>query len=426
MSEADSHELQADAPRSLALLGLVALGAAAALAIAGYLSVQSLTGGAVAGCGGEAGCGAVLASPWSRAGPVPVSVLGALVYLGVLVGVGLRWRAQAQGRSSKLGDALLIAAAPALLVAAGWFTYIQFAVVGDICAYCMAEHGLGVALALLIRADVVAKPAVRPGPFIALGVTAVAGLIAVQQFAPSLDVQTTENFFVDRDGDTTTPDGDRHVSMFGGDLQFVLQDTPHLGDPQAEQVVGLVFDYGCLHCRALHKLLEEGIKQDPRRFVVVPLPITLQPKHNPYAQSDNAAFDDSHERATLALAVAAIDRGKWERFDRWLWSPASPTGFPRSAEDARAKAVELVGEDALQAQLTGDAIEQHRATVNRNIGLLRHLDPPRTVPIVTTPGAPRHLTERFYDLAVLDALLDEAAERLQQVEQADRANTDPA
>lgn len=407
--------------RSHALHGGIALGALAAFAIACYLSVQSLTGGAVAGCGGDAGCGAVLASPWSKAGPVPVSLLGAVVYLAVLVGVGLRWRAMSADRSSKPGDALLIAAAPALLVAAGWFTYIQIGVVGEICAYCMAEHGLGVVLALLIRTAVMAKPAVRPGPPLVLGMLAVAALIAVQQFAPALDIKTSENFFADRDGDATTPDGQRYVSMFGGDLQFVLQEVPYLGDAQAQQVVGLIFDYGCLHCRALHKLLEEGIEQDPDRFVVVPLPITLQPQHNPYAQSDNAAFDDSYERAKLALAVAAIDRDKWEQFDRWLWSPASTSGFPRSAADARAKAAELVGEATLDAQLTGDALDEHRATINRNIELLQHIDPPRSVPIVTTPGAPSHLTERFYDLSVLEGLLDEAADRLEDVERSEQS-----
>ena len=46
----------------------------------------------------------------------------------------------------------------------------------------------------------------------------------------------------------------------------------------------------------------------------------------------------------LSLAVAAIDREKWPVYDRWLFSTDTITSFPRTAEEARAKAVALVGE----------------------------------------------------------------------------------
>ena len=379
------------------------------MVIAVYLSIQALSGDAVAGCGGDAGCGAVLASPWSKVGPLPVSVLGAATYLLVLVGLGLRGTA---GRGARLGDALLLVAAPAMLVAAGWFTFVQLVIIGELCPYCMADHALGVVLAGLIACLVLPRPALKPALPIALGFTAVLGLIAIQHLAPTNDTRATDNFFADRDGDTTTPDGKRHVSMFGGDLQFVLQDQPYLGDPHADQVVGLVLDYACPHCRAMHMLLDETLQQGGARFVLVTLPITIDEQANPYIQSDSPAFDDSEQRALLSLSVAAIDREKWQQFDRWLFAMDSPGNFPRSAKDARAKAEQLVGTEALNAQLTGDALQRHRDTVSRNIELLSHIDPPRYIPVVTTPGAPRHLTERFYDIKVLNTLLDQAKERL--------------
>ena len=397
--------------RDRTLAVLIAALAMVALVIAVYLSVKSLTGQRVAGCGGDAACDAVLASPWSTVGPVPVSLLGALTYLTVIVGVALRWLTN---RQSKLGDTLLLAAAPAMLFAAGWFIYLQLGVIGELCPFCMADHGIGLVLAILIGLTVLPRPALRPGLPIAMGIFAVAGLIAVQRLMPANDTQRTENFFADRDGDATTDDGKRHVSMFGGDLQFVLQDVPYLGDPQADQVVGLIFDYGCLYCRAMHKLLDDEIDRGSTRFVVVPLPVTIDEKKNPYAQSDKPMFDDSEERARLSLAVAAIDRAKWKQFDRWLFAMDESTSkFPRSTKDARAKAIELVGEEALNQQLAGQSLKQHNATIQRNIELLKHIDPPRYIPIVTTPGAPNHLTERFYDIAELEKLLDEAADQME-------------
>ena len=63
---------QADAARWLIVLaGVLTL---AALLISAYLSMQALTGQAVAGCGADDGCGAVLASPWSKVLGVPVSL----------------------------------------------------------------------------------------------------------------------------------------------------------------------------------------------------------------------------------------------------------------------------------------------------------------------------------------------------------------
>lgn len=393
-----------------AVLTLIALG------IAGYLSMQSLAGDAVAGCGGDSGCGEVLASPWSKLGPVPVSLLGMATYLAVLLGLGLRF---ASGGSSKLGDGLLLLCAPLMLLAAVWFIYIQAVKLEAYCPYCMADHGLGIVLGLLLPAMVLGRTTIDPKLPLVMGVLGVAGLVAVQTFAPAEDTRTTENLFVDRDGDTTI-DGQRHVSMFGGELQFTLREELYLGDPAADQVVGLVFDYACPHCRALHTLFDEAIAQDPSRFVLVTLPITIAPEQNPHTFTDNARFDDSYERAKLALAVAAVDRSKWVEFDRWLFALESINDFPRSAADARAKAVELVGEAALSEQLTGEALAGHEATLKRNMGLMGLLpEDERLIPVVTVPGAPRHLTERFYEIDVLDKLLEQAAAGLKAADAAE-------
>ncbi len=394
---------------SLALSLVAAILAVVALAIASYLSVQSLRGEDVAGCGGASGCAQVLSSRWATIGPVPVSLIGATAYLLVLAGLALR--VVSQGKST-LGDMLLLALSPAMLIAAGWFTYLQVVELEAFCKFCMIDHGLGVVLGVLLLIIAWDRQAwarsIKP---IAVGAVLATLMVMFQLSLPEQgEVITRDNPFADRDGDAWI-DGRRYVSLFSGALQFELQDVPTLGDVQAKQVVAVVFDYGCPHCRKLHRLLDDAIEEDPSRFVVVPLPITIHPKNNPYTYTEQPAFEDSYERAKLSLAVAAIDRAAWHTFDRWLFA-LDGGDFPRSAKDARAKAAELVGESALKQQLTGEALEQHRATINRTIELLGLIEPPIYIPIVTTPGAPRHLTESFDDLAVLETLLQEAAANL--------------
>lgn len=390
------------------LAGLLAL---IALAISGYLSVQTLTGQPVAGCGADGGCGAVLASPWSKVLGVPVSLLGSATYLAVLLGLGLRLGSKG---TNKLGDYLLLASAPAMLIAAVWFTYIQLVEIQEICPYCMIDHGIGLVLGIMLPMIVLGKTSLTPAIPIAIGLVGCVGLLGLQHATLSEDTMSTDNPFAGRDGDQVI-DGRRHISMFGGELQFVLEDTPHIGDTRAKQVVGVIFDYACPHCRATHLLIEEAIKADPDAFVVVPLPISIDEKDNPHINSDNERFDDSYALAFIAQAVAANDMNKWRAFDKWLFSKETVTEFPRSYEAAIDKATELVGEETLKEEL--DATLAHRAIIDRNIELMALIpEDTRHIPVVTSPGASRHLTERFYKIDVLEKLLEEAASGLESID----------
>ncbi|MEO0476819.1 MAG: hypothetical protein AAF085_12755, partial [Planctomycetota bacterium] len=108
---------------------------------------------------------------------------------------------------------------------------------------------------------------------------------------------------------------------------------------------------------------------------------------------------------------------KWKEFDHWLISPEEGTEFPRSLSDARAKAIDLIGEDALNSQYTETQIAKHQATIKRNIELMALLpEDSRYIPVVTSPGTPRHLTERFYEIDVLRDLLKQAEANLKAIE----------
>lgn len=383
----------------LALLGFL---------VTAYLSKLSLSGDVVAGCGGDAGCAEVLTSRWAKLGPVPVSVLGLITYLAVLLGLGARMGSKGY---RPLGDRLLWVTPPLLIVAAIWFTGAQLLSVGAFCPFCMASHGIGFTLACVLILGVMRTTIANPKPPIFFGFLAGGALILGQALLPPMPVapQRAPNPFADQDGDAWIDDA-RYISMFGGELQFVLQDVPYIGDPNADHVVAVLFDYACPYCRTLHDMLDDAIKEDPSRFVLVPIPLSIHESVNSFIESDSARFEDSFDLARLSLAVAKIDQEKWSTFDRWLFATDDSDDFPRSFVQARQQAETLVDPAVLTELLDHSLITSLHEQVARHISLLGQLpEDKRFIPITTTPGAPEHLTTRFDDISVLYELIDAAS-----------------
>jgi uncharacterized membrane protein len=115
--------------RTAAVLGAIAaIGAAIAL----YLTVVKLTGG-VPTCGPLAGCETVQTSVYSTLFGIPVSLFG-LAYQLTMLGLVLGWW-RTGDRRALLGAYLL--GLTGLLVV-GYLVYLQLAVIGAICTWCMA------------------------------------------------------------------------------------------------------------------------------------------------------------------------------------------------------------------------------------------------------------------------------------------------
>lgn len=388
------------------------LGISIALALLGflittYLTMLSLSGDVVAGCGGDSGCAEVLTSRWAKLGPIPVSLLGLLTYLAVLLGLGARMGSKGY---SPMGDRLLWLAPPLLLVAAIWFTGVQIFSVNAICPFCMASHLIGFALACVLLIGVMRTTIANPKPPLFIGFLASGALILGQALLPPMatDPVRAPNPFANEDGDTWIDDA-RYVSLFGGQLQFVLQDVPYIGDPRAKHVVVVLFDYACPYCKTLHDMLDQAIADDPTRFVLVPIPVSIHEDHNPYIASDDERFEDSHDLARLSLAVAEIDPEQWQAFDRWLFATDEPDAFPRSYMHARLHAQSLVDQALLKEFFDAELMTALHEQVGRNISLLGQLpEDKRFIPVTTTPGGPEHLTTRFEDIEVLYELLESA------------------
>jgi uncharacterized membrane protein len=107
-----------------AVLALIGIG------IAGYLTYVHYAGLEPFCVGGGGSCERVQSSPWSELAGVPVSLLGLVGYVAILISLVLP---EDTGRS---------AAALLSLVGAGfsaWLTYVEIAKIGAICQWCVGS-----------------------------------------------------------------------------------------------------------------------------------------------------------------------------------------------------------------------------------------------------------------------------------------------
>jgi uncharacterized membrane protein/protein-disulfide isomerase len=312
-------------------LGLAILGS-------GYLLVQSLKRGPVAGCGEGSPCNSVLQSRWAYFVPgVPVTAPAVLTYAGLLVALIFRPR-------TKAWDFLLLGGAMMVIGAALWFGGLQMFALKAFCKWCIGTHLMGLLGAVFIL--FVLRPLHRKQT---LTGAAAAGaglslLVACQFFLPQ---NTTVQTLL---GAAATSKTGQVVTIAG--LKLDLDELPYRGNPDSGKRVMLMFDYACLNCRRMHQYLtraEAVFGND--KYLLVMLPTPLSDECNRYVTRGTSGHRDGCLFASMALAMWRADKEKFYQFDRWLIEAGSASS-PPTAELARTKAEELLGgRDALTAAL---------------------------------------------------------------------------
>lgn len=356
---AETQPESAASHRDDALLWIVRIAAVIGLLISVYLLYIALSGQVAVGCGeGDAGCGHVLGTRWSKVLGVPVSGPAAALYLIVLAaslhGGSRRPESERRGAWRVMSFCGLAAGGSAL-----WFIGLQLFELGHICPYCMGAHGCSLVLA---GATLVHGPRRIALPALVLPAT----LIALQLAFPP------------------TVTGDEATRITG----INPADWPTLGDPKAPHVAALLFDYNCGHCLVAHDMLADAVQRYPGQLCVVLLPTAIDTRINEHVTNTAYVSQTTPEIARLALAVWLADPSKLADFDAYLVQR-----IPRSRADGivplqtintafRDKAIELVGEPALDAALSDPRIDE---MFKHTAGLYKATPDPAT----GNPGVPR-------------------------------------
>ena len=373
-----------------------------AIAVASYLTVVSLIGGAQPlGCGADSNCAAVLASAWSRIGPVPVGVLALLLYAVMLAAMSL-FSPATSGPQRRGGWLILVTCAVAVLAAAAWFIWLQHRI-GSICYWCLGQHAIGLLIAamILLRApwgrerfgphapprEALLTPALSAAVVLigVLGVAVVAvGQDLFKREGPQAAVEMVEVNAADLAPAPVAPapvaaqparvrsqrgrppqpmpGPRRQVKLLNGQVRLSLP-LPMLGSLEARHVIIELFDYACAHCRQMHAYMAKVQRRYGDQLAVVVLPVPLNPRCNPYVKQVRDAFKDSCELAKLSLAVFSARPGAFVQMDRWLFEG---TDAPRAGQ-ARAYALKLVDADALKRELVAGGWPERQISTNINL-----------------------------------------------------------
>lgn len=379
------------------LTGLIAI----ALALSAYLSWHSLVGGSVIGCDGGSSCDQVLSSRWSTiGGVVPVSGLAAGAYLAMFVASFSLGPNTSTPVRRLAWDAMLVLVGAAA-GSAVWFFIVQKWYVGAFCPYCTAAHITGLLMAVLVIWQ------------------------AFKQFNGDPEDVSQSKFAQTTDAEATMPTAARYLAdtVISAPIQVVSpvipqriiallpaiglplvglafagilaacqlsftppavyqsgnsQDNlpaintsavPLVGSPDAAYIVTLFFDYKCRHCQQLHFMIEEAIRRYEGKLAFVLRPAPLNSRCNPYIPRDIEEFKDSCELVKIGLAVWVAKREAFPLFNRWMFTMESGDFWtPRNLDDAKAKAVELVGQDRFDAAFADPWIDRYMKTSIRIFG----------------------------------------------------------
>lgn len=313
------------------------------------------------GCGAGSSCEKVLSSRWANVlGFMPLSGLALGIYVAVLVCL-LMLRQTKDVESVRLLWMVLTLLAGAITGSAVWFILLQKYVVQAFCPYCMSVHGTGLLVSgmIIYRSFRELKGTRRLLPCAATGLVLAAALAVLQW--------------------TTTPKSIYDKGAAQEDLPVMdLSQTPVIGSPQARHVVQLLFDYQCTHCRKVHIMARELAAQQPQEWAFALCFTPLSPACNPYIPHNaNASFSGSCDLAKLALAVWKTNPGLFDAYDDWLFETDKGNlamWRPRTVEQARQKALELIGEEALTAALQDGWIESRLMDFAHLFGRTTHAE----------------------------------------------------
>lgn len=370
-------------------LNWVRLLLAVAILGAGYLAWVALSHGPVAGCGPGSGCDKVLQSRWAYWLNVPVSIPAVLVYLA-LFGATILLQKRPGPDDQRGTWVAMIGLSVIVAGAAAWFVGLQMFVIEAFCKFCLTAHACGLAAAVLCLRHVplatdpdtpmwatgsgkTGVPRKALAPLVLMGLAGVlvlvGGQLLVQKERNLVKVFPPAATNAPKGVSATTPRpppnspnahlaGPHLLSLYNNQFLLSLDDVPLLGSPGASNVIVNLFDYNCIHCRMLHRILLGTQWRLSNQLAVVCLPMPMDTNCNPLVPADHPSFTNSCDYARLGLAVWRANRLAYPRFqNRVLWGD-----HPPSVEETRDFANELVGTEALQTALTNDWIQQQILT----------------------------------------------------------------
>jgi uncharacterized membrane protein/protein-disulfide isomerase len=344
-------DLRPPRSRVVALWAIRGLCVVALVLVSYLIAVSAAERTRPAGCGEGSGCEQVLASKWGLWFNVPVSYPAAAAYAALLMAACV---AGPRSDPTTRRAAWLAMAALAALVAASavWFVVVQVVVLKAFCPWCTGLHACGVAIALLVwrgmptvratehegvRYDPDALPRSRPLLAALAGALGVAVLVGGQLAS-------------------TVPEKHQVVRFASGFGDIDTRKFPVVGPAASPNLLLVMNDYTCPHCRSMHQRIDQARERyGASSFAIAVATVPLNRDCNVLMRGTDPHHVNSCDLTKFAIAVWRAAPEKFPEYDRWLYEPEKP----REPGDARRKATELVGAEALdRAMADGFVLRQ--------------------------------------------------------------------
>ena len=324
----------------------------ACLTLAGWMLFHSLTGVRMVGCGAGSGCDSVMGSPWAYVlGGIPVSLPAAVAYLLLALCIIFLGGETAEDRSlDRFLWPMMLVLSGAIVGAALWFCYLQVFVLHAFCKYCSLLHLLGIVLAVMVirhSGHASESPRHRYGWF-------VAGIFAAALFA----------FVQSRTLPAAAYDTGRTEAALPA---FSDGEIPVLGAPDAAEELTLLFDFQCIHCRRLHRILPDLLAKAGGQYRLRLCPVPLSSACNPYIPASGIdRFAGSCPLTRYALAVWYARPEAYEAYWDYLLGSGDEHAAVAPAE-AEARARALLG-DRFQTAVSDPRIDAYIRKVEELFG----------------------------------------------------------
>jgi uncharacterized membrane protein/protein-disulfide isomerase len=305
----------------------------AALALNGWLAWRHLSGAAVAGCAGS-NCDEVLASRWSGVFGVPVALCGTLLWTALTGCVIMRhWLWALRCGALAVGAAL-------------WFVFVQAAILGAFCPWCMIAHSLGIVVTgLLVWTARVEEPRERlASPLAQWTCGALLAIGLAQVYGPAAKTHRVTDVATSAAAPVHARGAGPKARFANGSMVFDVAALPHLGSSGAPVVMVEYFDYTCAACRRMHGFLEALLAKYPDRICLIVLPVPLEHRCNPAMPATQQAVDGACDTARLALALWRKRPRDFPELHEWLLQG-------RTAAEARAWVLRRISGAELAAAL---------------------------------------------------------------------------
>jgi uncharacterized membrane protein/protein-disulfide isomerase len=352
--------------RGLALLGFAL---ATFLLVTHLLALRAAHRASMPFCSGLSwvDCDSVLHSRYAYWFGIPVSLPAVGVYVLVLIGLFAIRRVR-PNRSWPIW--LLTALAMTILGSAAWFTYVQIAILRQICTWCMFEHLVGTVLALLLMARFGSAgwPWRTGAPIV--GLILVSVLIAGQTLMPGRHVEVVQ-WSADEERWVESGSNDETWSLLDGRVVLNREAHPVIGLTGAREAIIEVVDFTCPRCARFSHLLNYARRELGPSLAIAIVFCPLDAECNPTISNTPERYRYACELARVAVAVWLAEPRAYADFHYWLYDHQEGM-TPQKAE---AEAARRIGTDRLRELLAGTRVDE---VIQRDVKLadklgVRHL-----------------------------------------------------